>query len=51
MKYYSSFLGMRYSAKVNLHSPILPSKYRDTDREGYRATRGKAATEAILEAA
>jgi len=45
------FLGMRHSAKVNLHSPILPSKYRDRDREAYRATRDKAPSELILEVA
>lgn len=31
----------RYSAKLNLHSPNLPSKYFDQEREAYKATRDK----------
>jgi pyruvate dehydrogenase phosphatase regulatory subunit len=30
--------GIRYPAKVNLHSPNLPTKYPDTERESYKAT-------------
>jgi pyruvate dehydrogenase phosphatase regulatory subunit len=30
---------MRYPAKVNLHSPNLPTKYPDKERLAYRATR------------
>lgn len=33
--------GIRYHAKVNLHSPNLPTKYPDQEREAYQATRGK----------
>lgn len=33
--------GIKYNAKVNLHSPILPSKYPDKERDVYQATRGK----------
>lgn len=40
--------GVRYGAKVNLHSPNLPSKYPDKEREAYRATRDKMVTEPIL---
>lgn len=29
----------RYPAKVNLHSPNLPTKYPDKEREAYSATR------------
>ena len=32
---------VRYPAKVNLHSPNLPTKYPDTERESYKATREK----------
>ncbi|XP_069700956.1 pyruvate dehydrogenase phosphatase regulatory subunit, mitochondrial isoform X2 [Periplaneta americana] len=31
--------GIRYTAKVNLHSPNLPTKYPDKERLAYRATR------------
>lgn len=31
--------GIRYPAKVNLHSPNLPTKYPDIERESYQATR------------
>ncbi|XP_066152391.1 pyruvate dehydrogenase phosphatase regulatory subunit, mitochondrial isoform X1 [Euwallacea fornicatus] len=34
--------GIRYHAKANIHSPILPSKYPDKERDVYRATRGKS---------
>ncbi|CAH0385101.1 unnamed protein product [Bemisia tabaci] len=40
--------GIRYPAKVNLHSPILPTKYPDQERESYFATRDKMVTEPIL---
>ncbi|GLV45547.1 uncharacterized protein CBL_02567 [Carabus blaptoides fortunei] len=33
--------GSRYPAKVNLHSPNLPTKYPDQEREAYKATRDK----------
>ncbi|XP_035788593.1 pyruvate dehydrogenase phosphatase regulatory subunit, mitochondrial-like [Anopheles albimanus] len=33
--------GIRYPAKANLHSPNLPTKYPDQEREAYRATRDK----------
>ncbi|XP_077301849.1 pyruvate dehydrogenase phosphatase regulatory subunit, mitochondrial isoform X2 [Arctopsyche grandis] len=33
--------GIRYNAKVNLHSPNLPTKYPDQERESYKATREK----------
>ncbi|XP_060519985.1 pyruvate dehydrogenase phosphatase regulatory subunit, mitochondrial isoform X2 [Cylas formicarius] len=33
--------GIKYHAKANLHSPILPTKYPDVERDVYRATRGK----------
>ncbi|XP_054274258.1 pyruvate dehydrogenase phosphatase regulatory subunit, mitochondrial isoform X2 [Macrosteles quadrilineatus] len=42
--------GIRYPAKVNLHSPNLPTKYPDQEREGYFATRDKMVTEPILRA-
>ncbi|CAG9136949.1 unnamed protein product [Plutella xylostella] len=31
--------GIRYSAKINLHSPNLPTKYPDKERDVYQATR------------
>ncbi|CAG2066363.1 unnamed protein product, partial [Timema podura] len=31
--------GVRYSAKVNLHSPNLPTQYPDKERGAYLATR------------
>jgi pyruvate dehydrogenase phosphatase regulatory subunit len=34
--------GIRYPAKVNLHSPNLPTKYPDQEREAYKATRDKS---------
>ncbi|KAK9701359.1 FAD dependent oxidoreductase central domain [Popillia japonica] len=33
--------GLRYPAKVNLHSPNLPTKFPDKEREAYQATRDK----------
>ncbi|XP_025836998.1 pyruvate dehydrogenase phosphatase regulatory subunit, mitochondrial-like [Agrilus planipennis] len=33
--------GIRYKAKVNLHSPKLPTKFPDIEREAYFATRDK----------
>lgn len=32
-------LSSRYPAKVNLHSPNLPTKYPDKERQAYSATR------------
>lgn len=29
----------RYAAKLNLHSPNLPTKYPDKERDVYQATR------------
>ncbi|XP_073975671.1 pyruvate dehydrogenase phosphatase regulatory subunit, mitochondrial isoform X2 [Rhodnius prolixus] len=40
--------GVLYSAKVNLHSPNLPTKFPDKEREAYHATRDKMVTEPIL---
>ena len=40
--------GRLYPAKVNLHSPNLPTKYPDQEREAYHATRDKMVTEPIL---
>lgn len=40
--------GTRYRAKVNLHSPILPTKYPDKERESYFATRDKMISEPLL---
>ncbi|CAG9761747.1 unnamed protein product [Ceutorhynchus assimilis] len=34
--------GIRYHAKANIHSPILPTKYPDMERDVYRATRDKS---------
>ncbi|XP_052873288.1 pyruvate dehydrogenase phosphatase regulatory subunit, mitochondrial [Anopheles cruzii] len=34
--------GIRYPAKANLHSPNLPTKYPDQEREAYKATRDKS---------
>lgn len=39
---------MKYSAKVNLHSPIVPTKYPDKERESYFATRDKMVSEPLL---
>ncbi|KAH8270976.1 hypothetical protein KR044_007424, partial [Drosophila immigrans] len=33
--------GVRFEAKVNLHSPNLPTKFPDREREAYHATRDK----------
>lgn len=33
--------GIRFPAKVHLHSPNLPTKYPDQEREAYKATRDK----------
>ncbi|KAL1131009.1 hypothetical protein AAG570_012247 [Ranatra chinensis] len=41
--------GTRYPAKVHLHSPNLPTKYPDQERDAYHATRNKMASEPILE--
>lgn len=32
--------GIRFPAKVNLHSPNLPTQYPDKERGAYKATRG-----------
>lgn len=40
--------GLRYQAKVNLHSPNLPTKYPDQEREAYKATRDKANENSLL---
>uniref|UniRef100_A0A0A9WV29 Pyruvate dehydrogenase phosphatase regulatory subunit, mitochondrial n=1 Tax=Lygus hesperus TaxID=30085 RepID=A0A0A9WV29_LYGHE len=40
--------GRLYEAKVHLHSPNLPSKYPDQEREAYHATRDKMVNEPIL---
>lgn len=34
-------LYLRFPAKANIHSPILPSKHPDKERDAYQATRGK----------
>jgi pyruvate dehydrogenase phosphatase regulatory subunit len=38
-EYEVDIAGIRYPAKVNLHSPNLPTKYPDKERLAYRATR------------
>lgn len=38
---YFIFYNFRYQAKVNLHSPNLPTKFPDKEREAYKATRDK----------
>lgn len=38
-QYEVDIAGIRYPAKVNLHSPNLPTKYPDKERLAYRATR------------
>ncbi|XP_044734678.1 pyruvate dehydrogenase phosphatase regulatory subunit, mitochondrial isoform X2 [Chrysoperla carnea] len=40
--------GIRFSAKVHLHSPNLPTKYPDQEREAYKATRDKTKEEPLL---
>ncbi len=40
--------GQKFPAKVNLHSPILPTKYPDKERESYFATRDKMTSEPLL---
>lgn len=42
--------GIRYAAKVNLHSPNLPTKFPDQERDAYSATRDKMVTEPLLRA-
>ncbi|KAL3275748.1 hypothetical protein HHI36_020494 [Cryptolaemus montrouzieri] len=37
--------GIRFPAKVNVHSPILPTKFPDQERDVYRATRDKDKSE------
>lgn len=39
----------RYPAKANIHSPILPTKHPDKERDAYQATRGKMAEENIAQ--
>jgi pyruvate dehydrogenase phosphatase regulatory subunit len=41
--------GIRYQAKVNLHSPNLPTKYPDQEREAYKATRDKVDDHSLLD--
>ena len=38
-QYEVDIAGIRYPAKVNLHSPNLPTQYPDKERLAYRATR------------
>lgn len=38
-QYEVDIAGIRYAAKVNLHSPNLPTRYPDKERLAYRATR------------
>lgn len=40
--------GIRYEAKVHLHSPNLPTKFPDKEREAYQATRDKQGQAALL---
>lgn len=40
--------GIRYPAKVNLHSPNLPTKFPDKEREAYKATRDKVDNDSIV---
>lgn len=40
--------GIRYHAKVNLHSPNLPTKFPDQEREAYKATRDKNDENSLL---
>lgn len=40
--------GVRFPAKVNLHSPNLPTKFPDQERDAYIATRDKMITEPLL---
>lgn len=42
--------GIRYSAKVHLHSPNLPTKFPDQERDAYSATRDRMVTEPLLQA-
>lgn len=41
--------GIRYQAKANLHSPILPTKHPDQERDAYQATRGKGQEDAAAQ--
>ena len=38
-EYEVDIAGMKFTAKVNLRSPNLPTKYPDKERLAYRATR------------
>lgn len=38
-QYEIDIAGIRYAAKLNLHSPNLPTKYPDKERDVYQATR------------
>jgi len=40
-KYEVEVAGVRFEAKVNLHSPNLPTKFPDKERQSYHATRDK----------
>lgn len=42
------YILFRYTAKVHLHSPNLPTKYPDQERESYKATRDKTKEEPLL---
>ncbi|XP_018566910.1 pyruvate dehydrogenase phosphatase regulatory subunit, mitochondrial [Anoplophora glabripennis] len=37
--------GIKYPAKANIHSPFLPTKHPDQERDTYQATRGKLSEE------
>lgn len=40
-EYEVDIAGIKYSAKLNLHSPNLPTQYPDVERGAYKATRDK----------
>ncbi|CAG9855595.1 unnamed protein product [Phyllotreta striolata] len=39
--------GIKYPAKANIHSPILPTKHPDKERDAYQATRVKPNEEGV----
>lgn len=41
--------GLRFPAKVSIHSPILPTKFPDKERDVYRATRDKSDDSVVIE--
>lgn len=47
-EYEIEIAGIRFQAKVNLHSPNLPTKYPDTEREAYKATRDIVDEKSVL---